>query len=235
MMMPDVQSELTLFSQGLAQLGISLSSTQENQFSRYIEEIYLFNYTYRLVGAEGREFVIKHLLDSVAPLAQFQLLLEKLGENAAICDLGSGAGLPGIPLAILLHSTPFSLVERSGRRAGFLRNAVARCNLDPHVEVIQSDLSEITHQFEVVTFRAFHPLTDVIRSIGSVVAEHGYVCAYKGKTEVVKVELEEVEALVREGKGGSSSGWNHQIIPISVPYLEDARNLCILQKGIADK
>ena len=228
--MRDISQDMQVLQEGMAKLGLQLEGSQELQFASYIREVYLFNDTYRLVGAEGREFIVKHLLDSLSAVSYFRKLLASSPSHVHMCDVGSGAGLPGIPLAIMLRDTPMSLIERSGRRAGFLRNALALCNLDRRLEVIERDLSEVDARFGVVTFRAFHPLTDSIKPVGAILAEGGSVCAYKGRTDSIEEELAAVETLVAEGKGGSVLGWRYTIVPLEVPFLEASRNLCVLQK-----
>ena len=230
--MHDVDVDMQLLIEGVTQLGFTLDDRQRSQFSRYMQEIYLFNSAYHLVGAEGSEFVIKHLLDSIAPLAVFKKLAASLPEDVQICDVGSGAGLPGIPLAIMLDQRRFTLIERMGRRAGFLRNAIAGCNLDDRLTVMQSDLSEVREQFGIVVFRAFHPLVDIIRPIGSIVAERGFACAYKGRSEAIQQELADLDALVRTDTGGHGIVWNTEIIPVQVPFLDAPRNLCVLRKDV---
>ena len=97
---------------------------------KYIEEIELFNQAYGLVKVKDRdELIVKHILDSLAPLELITQLLKKSTcislEPWQIADVGSGAGFPGIPLAAHLPSAEFTLIERMGRRAGFLRNCIA--------------------------------------------------------------------------------------------------------------
>ena len=89
---------------------------------RYIKEIELFNPAYGLVGAaDSSELVIKHILDSLAPLGIISRMLDRSAAcRTQIADAGSGAGLPGIPLAIVLKDINFTLIEKMGRRAGFL-------------------------------------------------------------------------------------------------------------------
>ena len=229
--MRDISSDMRLLQEGLEELGLPLSAGQELQFAGYIREIYLFNSVYGLVSAVGREFIVKHLLDSLSAVFYFLDLVAGMPVGTRMCDVGSGAGLPGIPLAIMLSDVPISLIERSGRRTGFLRNALALCNLDHRVEVIERDLSEIDDSFGVVTFRAFHPLTDVIRPIGAILAEGGSVCAYKGRRDLIDEELAAVGSLVETGKGGSDLGWIHTIVPLKVPFLDASRNLCVLRKN----
>ncbi|MDR1058118.1 MAG: class I SAM-dependent methyltransferase, partial [Treponema sp.] len=125
-----------LLKEGLDLLGASapdinrvLISRKERIFfslETYIAEIELFNPAYGLVGAgDRRELVIKHILDSLAPLGIIHRLLSAFPSPYNIADAGSGAGLPGIPLAICLPDVSFTLIERMGRRAGFLRNTLA--------------------------------------------------------------------------------------------------------------
>ena len=215
------EEEKTLFNKGLDVLGITLDSKQMDQFSAYMQEIALFNHKYRLVGAKGVDFVVKHLLDSLAPVNYFKSLVANNPKGLRFCDVGSGAGLPGIPLAIVFNETPFTLIERSGRRAGFLRNAVAMCDLSLQVEVREQDLSEVRDTFDIITFRAFHPLADIITLLGMVLAEDGFVCAYKGRLEAIEEELR-----------GLKAAWKSEIIPLNVPFLDASRNLCVLQKHI---
>lgn len=215
-----MSEELTLLESALKQLHTPLSAEQKKQFATYIDEINLFNPTYRLVHATGREFVIKHLLDSLAPLPHIKHIIEEFGESATLCDVGSGGGLPGIPLAIMNPSLPITLIERSTKRAGFLRNTVAMCNLSSSVTVIEEDLTQINCQFAVVTFRAVKALSDILPSLEKLLAKGGSICAYKGQIEVVQTELAAIE----------SSRWDSTLIPIEVPLLEAERVLCVLTK-----
>ncbi|MDR1412191.1 MAG: class I SAM-dependent methyltransferase, partial [Spirochaetaceae bacterium] len=94
---------------------------------KYIAEIELFNGAYGLVSAGSREeLVTRHILDSLAPLGIIARTLAG-AESPAIADAGSGAGFPGIPLAACLAPARASmtLIDRMGRRAGFLRNTLA--------------------------------------------------------------------------------------------------------------
>ena len=114
-----------LLDSSLQSLGIAFDSDQMIQLNAYIAELELWNPTYKLVGAEGEELITRHIIDSLSSVPVMEELLHSLGPDAEIADLGSGAGLPGIPLAIALKDYRFTLVERMGRRVGFLRNALA--------------------------------------------------------------------------------------------------------------
>lgn len=212
-----MKGNLDTFLEGVSQLKIELSPTQIGQFKSYYDEVALFNRRLKLVGAEGVDFVIKHLLDSLAPLNFFK---ELIGNNSTFCDAGSGAGLPGIPLAVALHENPFTLLERSGRRAGFLRNAVAMSHLGERVAVLEQDIAEVTQQFDVVTFRAFLPLEKVISNLDQILKPGGVIGAYKGRKEVLEEELTPL-----------SPSWRGEIFELKVPFLESERTFCLLKRS----
>ncbi|NLA91994.1 MAG: 16S rRNA (guanine(527)-N(7))-methyltransferase RsmG [Spirochaetales bacterium] len=211
-----MEGHLTTFLEGLKELSIELTETQVEQFKTYYGEVALFNRRLKLVGAEGVDFVIKHLLDSLTPLHLFKEIITK---NSTLCDAGSGAGLPGIPLAIALPEYPFTLLERSGRRAGFLRNAVAMTQIASHVEVLEQDIDVVTQQFDIVTFRAFLPLEKVINQLNRILKPGGTIGAYKGKRELLEEELAPL-----------SDSWESQIIELKVPFLESERTFCLLKR-----
>jgi len=202
---------LKLFLKGLKELDISLDDAQQQQFETYINELKLFNPTYRLIASNDDDFIAHHLLDCAAP---FKLLEEK-GES--ICDVGSGGGLPGIVLAILLKERNFVLVERSAKRCGFLRNVVSLCNLSDRVEVVEKDLKEIKQKFSIVTFRAVSPLQDIVKDLKSIVKEGGIIFAYKGKKEELDKELASLNCIKQT-----------KVVSIKVPFSDAERNIVII-------
>jgi len=211
-----------LLCEGLQGMGLELDAMQLGQLERYIAEIELFNPVYKLVGASGEELVIKHILDSLSAAQEIGALAASI-PSCRIADLGSGAGLPGIPLAIALPSVPFTLVERMGRRVDFLRNALLACSLHQRVSVYDRDLKEVKGSFDLITFRAFHPLYDILDLVSPILSERGYVCAYKAQLDQVEAELEQVTRICK-------SRWKAKLIPLTVPKLDAQRMLCVLQK-----
>ncbi len=228
--MPD-QHLKSVCERGIQQMGLTFSPGQYTQLYAYIDELQLWNPTYRLVGATGEELITKHILDSLSAVGAITSIIDAAGwKPATICDVGSGAGLPGIPLAIALQECPVTLVERMARRVGFLHNALAITKLVDRVQVLPVDLDDVKSTFDIVTFRAFHPLEDVIKSLGKIVAPGGAICAYKARTEQVQAELDAVARLCESGVGGSPNGWNSELVPLQVPGLDAPRVLCVLTK-----
>lgn len=212
----------SLIDRGLSSLGLDLDEWQRSQLDRYIAEIERFNPVYKLVGATGEELVIRHILDSLSAVKTIETLLNESG-GSRIADLGSGAGLPGIPLAIALPHASMALVERMQRRVGFLRSATVASTLTERVTIIDRDVAEVSDQFDVVTFRAFRPLAEILDLVAPIVAERGFVCAYKGQRTHVEEELEAVDAQC-------TSRWRGEVIELIVPFLNAERTLCLLQK-----
>ncbi len=215
-------SYIDLLKRGLGMMELPLTEQQLEQLARYVSEIELFNPTYKLVGAEGEALIVDHIFDSLVAVPTIKRLLGQV-ENPRIADLGSGAGLPGIPLAIALSDAHFSLVERMQRRVSFLRSAVVATALTDRVAIIDRDLIEVQETFDLRTFRALHPLVDILESVAPLLETGGWVCAYKGQRSVVEAELAAVASTV-------SSRWKSELIPVTVPYLERERLLCLLQK-----
>jgi 16S rRNA (guanine527-N7)-methyltransferase len=192
-----------------------------SRLDRYVEEIELFNAAYGLVGAaDRRELVIKHILDSLAPLGILRRLLRAAAAPRCIADVGSGAGLPGIPLAIAFPEVRFTLIERMGRRAGFLRNCLALLGLS-NAEVEEQEMEKAApDRFSLIVFRAFRPLEPVIaRGLSRLLAEGGILAAYKGRKDKIAEEMEAVRGLV--------PSW--EVYPLLTPFLEEERHLVVMR------
>ncbi|GHV41497.1 ribosomal RNA small subunit methyltransferase G [Spirochaetia bacterium] len=190
---------------------------------RYIAEIELFNPAYGLVGAKDHdELVTKHILDSLAPLGIILRLLEICGKNQEhllIADAGSGAGLPGIPLAITLPTVSFTLIERMGRRTGFLRNTIAVLGLT-NAAVEEGEMEkQAPGRFDLITFRAFRSLAaPILKGLFRLLAGDGVLAAYKGRMEAIQQEMEVVK--------GHAGKW--EALPCPVPGLNEERHLLVI-------
>jgi len=216
-LMPD-----TLLKEGLAKLGIESEGILP-LLERYIEEIELFNPAYGLVKVRDRdELIVKHILDSLAPVEIIRNLFQGR-ESFKAADVGSGAGLPGIPLAVCLPNAAFTLIERMGRRAGFLRDAVAVLGL-PNVTVEEAEMEKITlsvdSRFDMVVFRAFKPLDSVIlKGLFALLKPSGFLAAYKGRRQTIDEETSGLRDL----------SW--EAVPLEVPFLEEERHLVLIKRG----
>ncbi len=227
-----------LLASGLERLGYEPSRHQLAQLDRFIGEIELWNPRLKLVGASGDELVVRHVLDSVsgppairrfeasgrsvAPGSSPGLARPAWPRAARIADLGSGAGFPGIPVAIMEPDTRVVLVERSGRRAGFLRNAAAATGL-ANVEVRECALEEYEDAVDLAVYRALLPLSSrLLLSLRRIVRDGGIIVAYKARRSRIESEIEDLR------RSGMAGGFEPLIVPVEVPFLDEERHLLII-------
>lgn len=204
---------------GLAQLHFTPEqiNSLSTMMDTYIREIILFNSAYNLTNtSDYDEIVIFHILDSLSAVKKIQNIAECISKNpqeVQIADIGSGGGLPGIPLAAALPQYNFTLVERMDKRCAFLENAVAILGLK-NVVVLKAEAERVAAEsFDIVTFRAFRPLDKKIaKTLLSLLKRGGFLAAYKAKKENIKTEMDEIKTLIP----------NYEVFPLSVPFLTDA-------------
>jgi 16S rRNA (guanine527-N7)-methyltransferase len=137
-----------------------------------------------------------------------------------LADAGSGAGLPGIPLAIALPGVHITLIERMGRRAGFLRNTTAVLGL-PNVEVEEAEMEKAAPaRFNVVTFRAFKSMDrTLLKGLFRLLVPGGFLAAYKGRKDKAEEEMRQIEQYT----GGC------ELFRLDVPFLDEERHLLVVK------
>ena len=155
---------------------------------------------------ERPQQLTKHVLDSltVAPWLR----------GGRIADVGTGAGFPGIPLAIVLPDLHFVLIESTGKKCRFLEHVRDALEL-ANVEIVQSraEAYKPAQRFDTVIARAVGPLADLVRYAGGIVAGHGRLLAMKGRNPV--------EELAKK-----LNGWKVVAVhPVRVPGLDEERHL----------
>jgi 16S rRNA (guanine527-N7)-methyltransferase len=238
-----VKAETELLRNGLAQIFTTTDEARlrgiEKQLEKYIEEIKLFNKAYGLVKAtDDRELIVKHILDSLAPLP---VILQALnaGDTAlsmlsvldkfSVADVGSGAGLPGIPLAVAMPKAHFTLIERMGRRAGFLRDCAAVLGLG-NVEVAETEMEHAAPgAFDLVVFRAFRPLDSaILGGLTRLLRPGGLLAAWKGRRAKIDAEMAALGQALPELVEG-----NWKALPVKVPFLDEERHV-VLYHSLTD-
>ncbi|MBU0928807.1 MAG: 16S rRNA (guanine(527)-N(7))-methyltransferase RsmG [Spirochaetes bacterium] len=192
------------------------------RLARYVEAIEEWNPAYGLVGASGDELIIKHILDSLAPVPVIDGLLASRpvdGERPVLVDLGTGAGLPGIPISIARPGLDVVLLDRMTRRIRFLEAMQSRLAL-ANVQIVEEQVERARGSFDIVTFRAFRPFErKLFKRVFSVCAPGGFVVAYKGKAERARAELAEIDGLYSSA----------EIVPVKVPFLDDERCVVVMR------
>jgi 16S rRNA (guanine527-N7)-methyltransferase len=210
---------LALLNEGIRELGVPEPERARAQLAAYIAELERWNPRFGLVKYAGREeLVVKHVLDS---LSAWSFLRDAAPPGTGtVLDVGSGAGLPGIPLAIVLPELSFTLLERMARRASFLKTCAILLGLS-RVKVAQCDLADMTGDFDVVTFRAVAPLPRFIEDIGGSGVRWRTIIAYKGREVRAREEIESV----RRSTGMRFIAALH---PLRTPFLDEERCLAVI-------
>jgi len=185
---------------------------------RYARLILARNPAFGLVGTDcARELALRHILDSLSPLGIIS------GESPArIADVGSGAGLPGIPLAIAMPAARLALIERKGRRAAFLREALDELGLG-NAQVEEAQMEEAAPgRFDMVVFRALAPLDPrLYKKLSRLCSGGGTLAAYKGRKEKAKAEMAALEA------GVPALAGRLRLLPCPVPALDEERHVIL--------
>lgn len=196
--------------QGLSALAIDLPDSHIEQLLRFINLIEKWNKAYNLTAVrDPMAMVSLHLLDSLAILPYLK--------GARIADIGTGAGLPGIPLAICLPDRHFTLVDSNSKKTRFVQQVVLELQLK-NVEVIHSrvELLKPSQLFSTVISRAFAGMGDIVQLTGHLLADDGGLLAMKGQ-----IPQQELESLSLE----------YNVIQLVVPGIEAERCLICLEKG----
>lgn len=196
---------------GLDALGIA--ATHAGPLLAYLGLLDRWNRTYNLTAIrDPREMVSKHLLDSLAMHAH-------LDGVAHLGDLGTGPGLPGIPLAIVRPQLQVALVESNGKKARFMREALRQLSLG-NARVVESRIEAVDAPgaFDAITARALATLPAIIDLGGHLLAENGRILAMKG-------------ALPRDEIDTLPHGWRVEAIHrLPVPGLDAERHLVVVRR-----
>ena len=165
-----------MLESGISLLGESATTEQKKQLSAYAGLLEKWNRTYNLVAdADPERIISRHILDSLTALPCL-----KAGR---ILDAGSGAGLPGIPLAILRPESRFVLLDSNGKKTRFLQQAVIELGLSSRVETVKSRIEEYHpgHAFDTVISRAFAGLEDFVSFCLHLCDRQSVLLAMKGR------------------------------------------------------
>jgi 16S rRNA (guanine527-N7)-methyltransferase len=175
----------TALSSGVAELGLDLSDTQIGQLLGYLDLIQKWNKVYNLTAVrDPAEMLTHHLLDS---LAVVRPMLQQLAGRASadgrgfrLLDVGSGAGLPGVVIAICCPELAVNCVDTVAKKATFIQQAAISLRL-PNLKGLHARVENLDDHYDVVCSRAFASLADFTSWSRSALAPTGVWMAMKGK------------------------------------------------------
>lgn len=175
---PAEQTIKARLEKGLGLLGLDLQRQQQQKLLAYLALLEKWNKAYNLSAVRDRgEMVGRHLLDSLAVLPV--LRREKI---ITLVDIGSGAGLPGIPLAIACPEWQITLVDSNGKKTGFLRQAKTQLQLEG-LTIINDRIENLQQSFDAVICRAFASLKDTVNLAEGLMGGETALWAMKGRLD----------------------------------------------------
>jgi 16S rRNA (guanine527-N7)-methyltransferase len=210
-----VSREASLRS-ALAELGLTLDDARVRQLLDYVGLLHKWNTVYNLTAIRDPDaMLVQHLFDSLAVipplLAQDDLQLEA----ARVADVGSGAGLPGIPLAIVFPRATVRLVDPVGKKSAFQRQCQAELALT-NIMIYNGRAEAVKEIHDLVICRAFASLADFVRASDGMTGPETVLAAMKGQAPAN--ELASLPA-----------GLTTQVHPVRVPGLDASRHLVLIR------
>ena len=214
-------------SSGAKKLGLNLNSKQLEQFTIYYHELVEWNKRINLTAITDYEEVqIKHFLDALTVTLAWRPPVG--GTELHLIDVGTGAGLPGIPLKIVFPALRLALLDATTKKAAFLRHLVSKLELD-NVDIIVGRAEEVAHQtqcrerFDLVLSRAVAPLPALVELTLPFCAIGGrFIAQKKGD---IAVELSQAGGAIK-----LLGGEVREIKRIDLEEFDDKRQLIVIDK-----
>ncbi|QLO44851.1 16S rRNA (guanine(527)-N(7))-methyltransferase RsmG [Citrobacter freundii] len=202
---------LNKLSRLLADAGISLTDHQKNQLIAYVDMLHKWNKAYNLTSVrDPNDMLVRHILDSIVVAPHLQ------GER--FIDVGTGPGLPGIPLSIVRPDAHFTLLDSLGKRVRFLRQVQHELKLE-NITPVQSRVEDFPSEppFDGVISRAFASLNDMVTWCHHLPGQNGRFYALKGL-----LPEDEIASLPAEFSVES-------VEKLRVPQLDGERHLVVIK------
>lgn len=210
--------DMSRLQSGLKELGLSATERQLEQLDLFAEMLFKWNKTYNLTAISAKEDVLTHhILDSLSVISLFK---SEAMDGARILDVGSGGGLPAIPLAIMCPSFSISMVDTVGKKAAFLTQCCVSLRLQ-NARAFHARVENLKgEKYDVITSRAFASLSLFTDLTKHLLKEDGCWLALKGPG--VSKEVMELSADICVVEN----------FDVQVPYLGEKR--CLVKMKIRE-
>ena len=205
-------------ARGLTALGLAVAQAQQDQLIRYVLLMQKWNRVYNLTAIrEPERMVSHHLLDSLAIVPAIIAQLAADGTPLRVLDVGSGAGLPGIPLAIACPGAAITMLDSNQKKTAFIQQAVAELQLkNARVECQRVERLQSSQRFAVILSRAFSELSEFVQLAKHLLAPGGVFIAMKG--QYPGEEIARLPAAFKVQK----------VVKLDVPGLDAERHLVFI-------
>jgi 16S rRNA (guanine527-N7)-methyltransferase len=203
--------------EGAASLGVALDDARLDQFGKLVAELLKWNRAFNLTAiSDPREVLTHHLLDSLAVHADLA--------GTTIADVGTGAGFPGLPLAIVDPARRFTLVDAVDKKLRFIDHAARELGLR-NVTTRHARVENLAREpFDTVVSRAFAPLPRLAAWVAPLAGPHTRVVAMKGRWPPAAASDPDADG------GPLPPGWHIESVrPVVVPGLDEARHQVLLR------
>lgn len=201
---------------GVEELGQPLPNGAVERLAQLLTELERWNARMNLTAVRAqKDMVVRHVLDSLA--------VRPYVKGPRVADVGTGAGFPGLPIAIAEPGLELTLLDRNARKIAFVRHAAGLLCLR-NATAVQSSAEDYAPpvRFDTVLCRALAAIADVIRIVGHLLADDGVLLALKGQYPTA--ELRQLADL--------PDAWDYTVTELSVPGLAPrSRHVVILQRG----
>lgn len=204
----------SILSKVVKQLKVEIDAGQQQQLLLYLDKLLFWNKAYNLTAIKHpKEALVKHIFDCLAIIPHLH--------SGRLLDIGTGAGLPGVIVAICEPKRPVTVLDSNKKKIRFIKQLASELkltNLTPIANRIEDYNLGEDEKFDVVTSRAFASLTDFVSASAPRLAENGYLQAMKGLVPD-KNDLQ-----------GLKEDWNITNLPIAVPQLNETRHIVELSR-----
>jgi 16S rRNA (guanine527-N7)-methyltransferase len=205
----NVEQRLT---EGAMALNLAVDPEGINKLAKFVGLLAKWSRVYNLTSVRRpKDIVCRHILDSLAIVPYL--------EGQHVLDLGTGAGLPGIPLAAVRPDITVTLLDSNAKKLRFVRHVMAELKMD-NIRVRHCKMEDYrpVQPFDTVVCRAFSSLADIVRHASDVCTEDGQILAMKGVYPLA--EIEELD----------DPDWVEEVVSVTVPGLDAQRHIVILSQ-----